>query len=305
MKLLNKLPLPLAGLALALASYGNLFTDTAPTVKLILGVIAAVIIILLLLKVALKPASLAEGLSNPALAGTLLTYPMAVMVLASYLLPTNPAIAKVIWLIGLVMFVILLIVFFTKYILKFDIKKVFASYFVAFVGIVVASLASKPMGFQWLGQLVFWFGLAAMLLLLLPISYRYLRIKNVPPPARPAVTIYAAPASLLLAGYLSAFDTKLPWLAYGLFIIAVILTLVGLINTLPQLKGPFFPSMAAFTFPFVISAVATKMMNGYLTAASKPNVFVAGLYQFELVLAGLMLVYVASRYLAFFFKPSA
>ena len=298
MNLLKRIPLPMAGLALGLAALGNLFAET-PVIRTVLGIIAAIILVVLAIKVILIPQSLKEAIDTPPVAGTLMTYPMAMMVLSGYILPHLASLAKVLWFAGIALFLLLLAVFIPKYILKFNIKCVFASYFVAFVGIVVASLTANAMGFPLIGKVAFWFGLICYILLLVPVTYRYLRVKNSPPPATPAVAIYAAPASLLLAGYLSVFETKAPAMVYALFAVALIMTLVGLIQSIPQLTKPFYPSIAAFTFPFVISAIATKMMNGYLNASGNPSSLVSFLFKAEFVIAVLLVAYTLIRYMIF------
>ena len=303
MRLLKQLPYPIAGLALGMASLGNLLSDISPLLKTILGLLAAIFIVGLIIKALLLPASLKEAFNHPLIAGTMITFPMTLMLLATYILPSAPAVAKVVWVLGVAIAVACILWMIVRFVLRFDIKQVFSSYFVAFVGIAVASITAKAVGFPIVGQIAFWFGLIVYPFLVLVVSYRYLRIKNIPPPARPAFAIYAAPASLLLAAYLSAFETKSPLLVYLIFGVALIMTIIGLVKTLPQLAGPFFPSMSAFTFPFVISAVAMKMFNGWLKATGNPSPIVNAIFWIEFVIAGILVAYTLIRYLIFLFNP--
>ena len=305
MRLLKKLPYPMAGLALGMASYGNLWTESAPLLKTILGLLAGLILIGLSLKSLFWPASLSEAMATPPVAGTLMTFPMALMILATYLVQSSLALAKLVWLLGLALVLILGLIVFARYILKFDIKRVFTSYFVAFIGIVAASITARPIGYPAIGRTAFWIGLIVYPLVLSLVGYRYLKVKAIPAPARPTGAIFAAPASLLLAGYLAAFDFKSPFLVYGLFGLALVMTLIGLTLAVAQLRGPFYPSMAAFTFPFVISAVAMKMMTGYLTAAGRSAGLVNSLFWIEFVIAGLMIAYTLIRYVIFLARPVA
>ena len=305
MRLLKKLPYPMAGLALGMASYGNLLIESAPLLKTILGLLAGLILVGLSLKSLIWPAGLSEAFNTPPVAGTLMTFPMALMILATYLIKTSPGLARLVWLFGLALAIVIGLMVFARYILKFDMKKVFTSYFVAFVGIVAASITAKPIGYPAIGRAAFWIGLIIYPVVLYLVSYRYLKIRGIPAPAKPTGAIFAAPASLLLAGYLAAFDVKSPLLVYGLFAVALVMTLIGLAQALPQLTGPFFPSMAAFTFPFVISAVAMKMMAGYLTAAGRSSGLVNSLFWIEFVIAGLMIVYSLIRYFIFLSRPVA
>lgn len=302
--MLKKLPYPIAGLALGLVAYGNLLTELAPSLKLVLSTIAAIILMALSLKALLLPTSFKAALDHPLIAGTLMTFPMALMLLAGNSLTRQPLVAQIIWWTGLLLGLSLILWMVVRFILKFDIRQVFSSYFVVFVGIAVAAVTGNAMGYRLIGQISFWFSLLVYPFLILMISYRYLRVKNIPPPAQPAIAIYAAPASLLLAGYLSSFETKSTVLVYGLFVVAVFMTLLGLLKSLPQLGGPFYPSMSAFTFPFVISAVASKMMNGWLNASGNPQPLVNYLFWVEFIIAGVLLAYTLIRYLVFLIKPS-
>lgn len=66
-----------------------------------------------------------------------------------------------------------------KFILNFNIQKVFPSYFVVYVGIAIFSVIAPVFNATWLGQIFFWFGFIAYLILLPIIIYRVLAIKTI------------------------------------------------------------------------------------------------------------------------------
>lgn len=148
------------------------------------------------------PDSFREDMQNPIMASVFCTSTMALMLLAGYLKPYIGVVADVIWYAAIVLHVVLMLYFTAKFILKLQMKKVFASYFIVYVGIVVASVSAPAFGATGLGTGIFWFGFAALLVLLVLVTWRYAKFRVVPPPAQPLFCIYTAPTSLCLAGYI-------------------------------------------------------------------------------------------------------
>ena len=68
---------------------------------------------------------------------------------------------------------------------------------------------------------------------------------------------------------------------------------------------PFFPSYAAFTFPFVISAIGMKMFQAYLVASGNPLQGLSVLELAETVIAAVLVIYTLVRYLMFWFGAAA
>jgi len=135
-RVINKLPLPIAGLMLGLAALGNLLGGYSLLLKNILGIVSGIIAILILVKIIKMPKSLKDAFDNPVAGSVMATLPMGLMLLSTYLKPYTSTVALVIWLFSLVMHVVFIIVFTKKYLLNFNVKKVFHSYFVMYVGIV-------------------------------------------------------------------------------------------------------------------------------------------------------------------------
>lgn len=94
-----------------------------------------------------------------------------------------------------------------------------------------------------------------------------LRQTPVPAPARPLFCINTAPAALCLAAYLTCMDSVSTGLVSTLAALVTALYILVLIRLPKYLSESFFPSWAAFTFPFVITAVSLKMAAVFLTKA--------------------------------------
>lgn len=295
--MLNKLPYPIAGLALGFAALGNLLQTYSMGLRYVLGAISFVIALAVLAKIIKYPNSFKEALNHPLICSSMATFPMTFILLAGYIKPMLPTVATVVWWIAIIFYIVLILIFVKNFILNFDIKKVFASYFVLFVGIVVSSLTAKGIGFPIVGKIAFWFGLVCYIAMLVPVFRRLLVVKEIPDVAKASVGIVAAPASLLLAGYLSAFDVKNPTFVIVMLIVAQLMMLFVLVQLPKFLTGPFFPAYASFTFPFVISAIALKMSVGFFNEAlGFQHPLLPTLVLIETIIAAVMVLYVAIRF---------
>lgn len=295
--LLKRLPLPVTGIALALFSVGNLYKESAPQVRGFIGIVATVLLFFVALKLIFVRSSVSEELKNPVVVSVLPTLSMALLISVTYLAPFSQPAAVALWWGALALHVGFMAFFVVRVLIPFDIKKIFPSLFIPFVGIVCASVSSPAVGQQAVGQGIFWFGLVAFIVCLPVALYRMFSGIAVPQPARPTAMIFAAPSALLLAGYLSAFETKALWMIIALGACAVVLLVLALALIFKTLKDSFTPSYAAFTFPLVISAVA---MGGAGKFLAKQNLHCPALPYLAptlMVLAWAGILYALTRYI--------
>lgn len=302
--LLRKLPIPVAALFLALAATGNLVASYGSIYRNIFGIIAGIFFILLLIKIIKYPRKIAEELKNPVVASVFPAFSMGIMLIATYVKPLVPALGFILWIVGLVLHIILILSFSRKFLVGFDIKKVFPSWYIVYVGIVCASVTAPAFDMPHIGRIVFWFGFICYLILLPIVLYRVLKVKGIPEPASPTLVILAAPASLCLAGYMNSFQDKNLPIVWLLLVLSQ-LTLLYVLTQLPRLlKLPFYPSYSAFTFPLVISGISIKLTNGFLMNIGKEISLLKYLVKFEEILAVVIVLYVLVRYIGFLFSTT-
>ena len=141
-----------------------------------------------------------------------------------------------------------------------------------------------------------------LFILLVLVTVRYIKCRPIPEPAQPLFCIYTAPTSLCLTGYMQASATKSPALVVTLMVLACVLYLIVLANLPRFLRLKFYPSYAAFTFPFVISAIAMKQSLAYWTQAGVSLPWLNWVVLFETVVATVMVTYTIIRYLMFLFS---
>lgn len=301
MEFFKKVPVPMAGVALAIFTLGNIYKDSHPRLRLVIGVVAFVVWMLVLLKAILTTDSAKKEYRNPLVASVAPTFSMAMMVLATYVVPFSATVAAIVWFVGVVLHVVLMLSYVKSVLVPFDIKKIFVSLFIPFVGIVVASVTAPALDQNAIGQACFWFGLVIFTPILAIVLYRLLVVRDIPAPARPSVAILAAPAALLLAGYLQSFDQKSSGLVLALGAVAFILWLAGLVLVLPTLRSPFYPSYAAYTFPLAISAGAFGGLVKFFAKTGLACPAVSWIAQIALWVAWATILYVSARYTQFLF----
>ena len=301
MRYIKKMPLPMAAVILACAALGNLLATYTVMAKNIFGIISAVLFSLLTIKIIVCWQGVKEELKNPVIASVIPTYSMAMMILAGYIKPISVAAGLGLWWTGVFLHILLIIIYTKNFILSFDINKIFPSTFIVYVGIAAASITAPAFGLANVGQLIFWFALVSLVILIFIIGYRVFMVGAIPEAAMPTTVIFAAPAALTLAAYLNSFSEKNITMIYFLAILVGILYVIGFWFLAKALRLKFYPSYAAFTFPMVISAIALKGTMGVLMNAGKGISWLQYIVKFQEVIATIVVVYVLIRFFIFIF----
>ncbi|MDH6603839.1 exfoliative toxin A/B [Bacilli bacterium PM5-9] len=300
-KLLQIIPVPICGLILGLASLGNLFKQyNYFFIGNIFGVIAAILLTLIILKILFTFDDVKKSLKDPIIASTSPTFTMSIMVLCTYLVAIDElqTISKFIWMLAVVGQYALATYFIYNFVIKekLKIENLYPSWFVIFVGIGVISVTSSKFILV-VGQVSFLIGLFFYAILLPIVIYRVFIVKNMPNPTLPLITIMAAPGALETTGYLNAFEHPNKIMVLVLLIISQITYWVVVSKVVRMIKLPFYPSYAAFTFPLVINAIAIASANVFINNCGLHFEFIDKLALVELVIALGAVIYVLCRYL--------
>ncbi len=298
---IKKVPIPLCGVMLGLAALGNLLQSYSEGIRYLCGIVAAFLLVLILLKLILFPQMIKEDLKNPIMASVAGTFSMALMLLSTYVKPFIGQAAFIIWIAAIILHIILIVWFTVKFIAKLQLPKVFASYYIVYVGIAVAAVTAPAYEQLGIGSAAFWFGLITFVLLFILVTIRYTKCKEVPEPAQPLICIYAAPLSLCIAGYVQSVTPKSRTFLLTMLVIATVIYLFALVKAIGYLKLKFYPSYAAFTFPFVISAIATKQTMACCANMGQPIPALKYLVLIETIIAVVLVVYTLIRFMGFIF----
>lgn len=295
-------PIPTAGVALGLAALGNLLGPAMGAARPVCGALSALLVLLVTCKVIAFPEMIKEDFKNPILASVSATFLMTIMQLAGYVAPLHQLFGMALWATAVGLHLSLMVWFARRYfrLRAFKLSQVFPTWFICFVGIIVASVTSPNFGMEAIGRVLFWGGFACYPVLLALVTLRYAK-HPVPDAARPLFCIYSAPASLSIAGYLAVTDAPNLLFVGALLVVAQAMFVLVLMRVPAYVRGGFYPSYAAMTFPFVITATALMLSLQAFANAGVPLPSVLNLVCVaETVFAAGMVAFVVFRYACFF-----
>lgn len=265
---MKKLPLAFSGCLLGLAGAGNLILDTFPLLSHIFSLSGLILWFYFLYshlsdwqesKQELKKAPVLSGMA---------TFPMAGMILSTYLLRVLPMslsiIAQVLWWFAFLLDVGLIIYFTINYVQANPRASATPTWTVLYVGIAVASLTYPVVGIVGIAYGAWIFGFI-LTLILYPLIYKDLKKNPLPLALMGQEGIYCAPFSLLLAALVRVGGPDLPSWILLVMILASQTFFFFVLSRLPRiLKQGFQPAFSALTFPTIITATSLKMAQGIL-----------------------------------------
>lgn len=293
--MIEKIPVPICGLILALLSLGNLLGDIHPYLRVICGATGFAFLILIIAKLILYPEKIAEDFKNPIITSTSGTFSMSLMILSTYVVPFMPTLAYGIWILGVGLHILLIIYFTHHFIIRdFNISSVYPSYWIVYIGITMAAIIAPFHGLGEIGYIFFVFGFLSMIITLPLVIYRYLKYSEIPDANKPLVCIFNAILSILIVGYINSYNTISNEFLIVLYIFACLFYIFSLYKFIEYRKLDFYPSFAAFTFPFVISTTATKGVISKIGLNVLGNVL-----NIEIVIATAIVSYVLLKYMKF------
>ena len=282
MNIIKNLPLAITGLILAILSLGKIFTDYSN----IFFIIGSIIIFLVLLKLVFHFDIFINELNTLITLSTFGTFSMALMLFSTYLkplfMPLSQRIAFGIWILGIILHLSILLIFTKKYVIdKFDIETVFATWWIVYIGITMASITAPAYDLQQYGFIFFGIGFILMIPTLILVSYRYLKFTAIEDKNK---------------GYVNALNINGNFLSL-IYIAACIFYVFAIYQAIRLLvleKLQFMPSFSAFTFPFVISAIATGEAYKFFGFS-----ILNYLFYIQAAIALILVIFVSYKYLKF------
>ena len=292
---MKKLPLVFSGCLLGLAGAGNLIADTWPVLSHLFSLTGLVLwIFFLLLHLGNWSETKRELTKAPLLSG-MATFPMAGMILSTYvfrLFPHLPLVAQGLWWFSFLLDLVLIAGFTIKFACPGRRVHATPSWTVLYVGIAVAALTYPVVGLIQIAYLTVTFGFLATCFLY-PLIYSDLKKKPLTPALLGQEGIYCAPFSLLLAALVRIGGVTLPTWSLLIMILASQVFYFFVMIRLPKIvKGGFQPAFSALTFPTIITATSLKMAQGILKLP-----FLDYLVLAETTICLIILVFVLGAYL--------
>jgi len=289
-----------ASLALGVIGLGQAWALYLPGVGEIIRPYLAAFGALLLLPVLLRYITSFNTFINDIrhpLSGSLMApMSMALLILCDYLAEISPVIAYPVWFCALLLHFTMMVLFFSFQIINFKMSNIVPSWFLYPVGLISSSLAGSQFGHTVFSETLAATCIGIYFLMLPVVLYRLVFEGNLPRRARPTLAIMAAPVNLSLAAYLVNFDNPDPILTGALAGIAITMTLLIYLCYIRLMRLKFQPSIAAVTFPSVISAIAMHRLTTFFGAKYPQWYWLHKFGFFELTIATILVIWVAGGY---------
>lgn len=264
MNIIKNLPTPIAGLALGSVALGNLLQPYSSSLQLLFNLLSLIIIVLLTIKFTLGFDELKKEMKNPVIATVLATYPMSIMLLASFSKKYIGLLSMPVWIIGIFLDSCVVCLAIYNFIIKErHIRNIYPTWFITFVGPAVVTVTAINYHLETLGLIYFYFSYINYLVLLPFVLYRVYKYKHYNDGDYPTITVFSAPGGLLLASYIIGVTQKSNMVLAILIPLTILLFIFVLIQLPYLLKRKFYPSFSAFTFPLVICAIAFQKTGIY------------------------------------------
>ena len=268
MNIIKNLPTPIAGLALGSAALGNLLQPYSSSLQLLFNLLSLIIIVLLTIKFTLGYDELKKEMENPVIATVLATYPMSIMLLASFSKKYIGLLSMPVWIIGIFLdFCVVCYAIYNFIVKERHISKIYPTWFITFVGPAVVTVTAINYNLETLGLIYFYFSYINYLVLLPFVLYRVYKYKHYKDGDYPTITVFSAPGGLLLASYMIGVTQKSNIILAILIPLTILLFIFVLIQLPYLLKRKFYPSFSAFTFPLVICAISFQKTGVYYQLA--------------------------------------
>lgn len=256
-----------AALALGFIGLGHAWALYIPEVgELIrpyLAGIGAILLFPVLVKYLTNYNTFINDIRHPLSGSLMAPMSMALLILCDYLAVISPIIAYPIWFAALLLHFTMMILFFTFQLMNFKMSNIVPSWFLYPVGMISSSLAGTQFGHTVFSETLVNVCIAIYFFMLPLVLYRLVFEGMLPKRAKPTLAIMAAPINLTLATYLVNFPEPDPILTGALAGIAITMTMLIYLCYIRLMRLKFQPSIAAVTFPSVISAVAMHRLTTF------------------------------------------
>ncbi|MEZ9524144.1 TDT family transporter [Enterovibrio norvegicus] len=294
-------PTAQSSLAMAFFGLGVAWTlyhpPTGELTRPLLSVIGIFLIAPVWLKYAFEPKRFLQDLRDPLYGSLMAPMTMSLLLMADFLAEFDTKAAAMIWYPAMTMHVFMACYFFFHQFKSFEKCNIYPSWFLYPVGLISSTLAAPKLGFTDESALLAHVCIGAYFFMLPFVLYRLCFLESLPKNSRPVLAIMAAPVNLALTAYLVNLPNPDPVLAGALAGVGIMMTLFVYLCYFDLLKEPFQPTIAALTFPSVISAVAMERLTLWLEKDHAHWAWLERLGLAELTVATLLVAWVSMGYI--------
>ncbi len=293
--LTSRLPLPVTVLALGWVLLGNILKETIPLLSDICMIVAMLLLVATIFKLFLSPKDFYNGIKSPSGLSMFSSFSMSFMLISTWMKGFLGKANIYIWIIGVVLQVLIMIIFTIKYVLNFNIKYVFSSWFLVYSGMGIAAITCNDFGMIVFGRWVLKFT-ELISLVILPFILVRLKFRGSTDAAKPIFSLVSVPLGIILPAMIGINKNVSIDLVKFFFVIVQILLLWVLIDMSIRLLDGFYPSWSCYAASITISVYSTMFAKNYFELKNKYNAFMESLFYFECVLAFIVCALVLLAY---------
>lgn len=290
-----------ASLALGVIGLGHAWALYVPEVGEVirpyLAGFGAILLFPVLVKYLTSYSTFMNDIRHPLSGSLMAPMSMALLILCDYLAVISPIIAYPLWFAALLLHLTMMLLFFTFQLKNFKMSNIVPSWFLYPVGVISSSLAGTQFGHTVFSETLVSICITIYFFMLPLVLYRLVFEGMLPKRAKPTLAIMAAPINLTLATYLVNFEQPDPILTGALAGIAITMTLLIYLCYIRLMRLQFQPSIAAVTFPSVISAIAMHRLTSFFAENHPHWHWLHNFGLIELSVATGLVAWVAAGYL--------
>jgi tellurite resistance protein TehA-like permease len=290
-----------ASLALGVIGLGHAWALYVPEVGEVirpyLAGFGAILLFPVLVKYLSSYSTFMNDIRHPLSGSLMAPMSMALLILCDYLAVISPIIAYPLWFAALLLHLTMMLLFFTFQLKNFKMSNIVPSWFLYPVGVISSSLAGTQFGHTVFSETLVSICITIYFFMLPLVLYRLVFEGMLPKRAKPTLAIMAAPINLTLATYLVNFEQPDPILTGALAGIAITMTLLIYLCYIRLMRLQFQPSIAAVTFPSVISAIAMHRLTSFFAENHPHWHWLHNFGLIELSVATGLVAWVAAGYL--------
>ena len=295
---LRNLPVAVSGLALGITGLGNILAiEINANWRYICTIIASLFILLVAIKKLAHPKAIWSEITHPVAGSFIPAFDMTLMMVANTIAKYSLLTGQILWYFAITLHAFFAICFIYHRYKVFDLDHMLPSWFVPPVGIVVACVTGESMHAPYLSHLLFYIGFTCYCILLPIMLYRLIFGSRIQDQQLPAFGIMGAPASLCLAGYLSAFNNPNQIIIGTLLALSLMMTALVYISMfrINPKRIAFIPIYASYTFPLAIGATALIKYAHFIGINTSDGIFWHMLGQVEMIVAIFVITWVLVR----------
>lgn len=267
-----------AGLTLAFMASTEIL-NISPRIFQTLGVITLVIFAVTTLaylsKIIRYPSALKAEFNHPIAHAFFPTFSISLLLISMIFSEPFPEIAAWFWYAGAALQLLLTLLIVNQWMHgSWQINQLMPSWFIPAVGNIIVPIGAISYATVEIGWFFFSIGLFFWLSLKTVILYRLFFHDALPAMLKPTLFIFIAPPAMGFLSYIALNEFVVDGMAYFLFSIALLMTLLLLTQIKQFVSLPFSPTWWAYTFPlaamtnasFLMYELSSSVWVGYLAA---------------------------------------